>query len=127
LRFNKFKKFIKIFIKKLAIIKSVCIFVTQSNGNGTKFQNNTLKIKIMTTATIKIGQEVVTIKGDMTGRIGIITNIEGDRATVKWGKGYGTTKNKLNTMALTTIPYEIIPFSICKKTGKFTNPKYITK
>jgi hypothetical protein len=81
----------------------------------------------MTTAKIQIGQEVVTIKGDMTGRVGTVLNIEGDRATVKWESSYYTTKNKLDTMALTSIPYEIIPFSICKKTGRFTNPKYIKK
>jgi len=81
----------------------------------------------MTTVKIEIGKEVVTIKGDKTGRTGIVLNIDGDKATVKWESSYYTTKNKLDTMALTIIPYEIIPFSICKKTGRFTNPKYIKK
>jgi hypothetical protein len=51
LRFNKFKKFIKIFIKKLAIIKKGCIFVSQLIYNTTK------KLQIMKTlATEKINE-----------------------------------------------------------------------
>jgi hypothetical protein len=56
LRFNKFKKFIKIFIKKLAIIKKGCIFVSQLIYNTTK------KLQIMTTSEIKREPEIVTIE-----------------------------------------------------------------
>ena len=79
----------------------------------------------MTTTEFKIGSKVVQSKGDTQGRIGIILEILDDRAKVKWESGYLTTKIKLSSLSDSSIPYTVTPWSLCKKTGRQTNAKYI--
>ena len=78
----------------------------------------------MTTANFQIGQEVVRSKGDyVVGRIGNVVAIDLDknRAQVYWN-GI-TTWVSFTSIALTSIPYEIIaPYKKDKYT--WTNPKY---
>ena len=80
------------------------------------------------TTIFKIGQEVVRTKGDyVVGRVGIIIDIENNRAQVKWD-GNGTSKVALNSIELTSIPYEIKPATETKDIRghyKFTYPKYV--
>ena len=80
------------------------------------------------TNTFKIGQEVVRAKGDyVVGRTGFILSIENNRAQVKWN-GCGVSKVALNSIELSSIPYEIKPATETKdRFGyyKFTHPKYI--
>lgn len=57
----------------------------------------------------EIGQDVIRIKGDyVVGRTGLIVNIVGERAQVQW-KGETTTWVTFSSIALTSIPYKIIP------------------
>ena len=74
---------------------------------------------------MKIGTKVVQCKGDTQGRTGVILSIEADRAQVKWEAGYLTTKIKLSSLADASIPYKVKPWSLCKRTGRQTNAKYI--
>ena len=80
------------------------------------------------TTTFNIGQEVVRTKGDyVVGRTGFILAIENNRAQVKW-HGCAISKVALNSIELTSIPYEIKPATENKdRFGyyKFTNPKYV--
>jgi hypothetical protein len=80
------------------------------------------------TTTFNIGQEVVRTKGDyVVGRTGFIIAVENNRAQVKWD-GFGTSKVALNSIELTSIPYEIKPATETKdRFGyyKFTHPKYV--
>jgi len=80
------------------------------------------------TTKFNIGQEVVRTKGDyVVGRVGIIIAIENNRVQVKWD-GNGTSKVSLNSIELTSIPYEIKPATEKKdRFGHyvFTNPKYV--
>lgn len=82
----------------------------------------------MTNNSLTIGQQVVRSKGDyVVGRIGIIISIENNRALVKWD-GYGNSKVSLNSIELTSIPYEIKPSIETKdRFGylKLQHPKYI--
>lgn len=78
-------------------------------------------------AKFTIGDEVVRSKGDyVVGRVGVITEIDEVKGRVKgtWG-----TWVKEDCMELTSIPYEIIPFTEGKVNGRyrFSNPKYIRK
>jgi len=74
----------------------------------------------MTKQKFEIGQEVVRTKGDyVVGRIGIIINIEGERAQVTWGKGNGNSKVAFASLELTSIPYLIIAHT------STSNPKYV--
>ena len=79
----------------------------------------------MTTTELTIGTKVVQCKGDNQGRTGVILEIIEDKAKVKWEAGYLTTKIKLSSLADSSIPYEIKPWSLCKRTGRQTNAKYI--
>ena len=72
----------------------------------------------------KTGNEVVQSKGDVQGRVGVILEIIGDRAKVKWEAGYLTTKIKLASLSDASIPYTVTPWSLCKKTGRQTSAKY---
>jgi hypothetical protein len=75
--------------------------------------------EIMTTGT-----KVVQSKGDIQGRVGVILEIIGDRAKVKWEGGYLTTKIKLTSLSDAAIPYTVTPWSLCKQTGRQTYAKY---
>lgn len=70
---------------------------------------------------IEIGNEVVRCKGDyVVGRIGIVVDIDTvkNRAQVQW---YNESKTwvKLEVIAPTSIPYEILPARpTCQRTGR---------
>lgn len=69
----------------------------------------------------KVGDEVVRTKGDyVVGRRGVITDTKDSRAQVAW---YGETKTwvSFTAIALTSIPYKIIPSDPNKKRSY---PKY---
>ena len=76
---------------------------------------------------IKIGSEVVMTKGDSIGKTGIVIEIENNRAKVEWVHCL-TTKVSIESLALTSIPFEIIPFKEWKDhKGQYRNskPKYV--
>ena len=79
----------------------------------------------MIIANLTIGTKVVQSKGDTQGRTGVVLEIMGDRAKVEWESGYLTTKIKISSLADSSIPYKVTPWSLCKKTGRQTNAKYI--
>ena len=82
----------------------------------------------MTNNSLKIGQQVVRSKGDyVVGRIGVIISIENNRALVKWDNN-GQSKVSLDSIELTSIPYQIIPsIEIKDRFGylKLKHPKYV--
>ena len=78
----------------------------------------------MTSATL--GQRVVRSKGDyVVGRVGEILEIdtEKQRARVGWDQA-DRSWVAFKSLELESVPYEILPGSYNKKTGRFANPKY---
>ena len=82
--------------------------------------------------TLKIGDEVVRTKGDyVVGRTGLVVAIDElkNRAQVSW---YSELKTwvSFSSLALTSIPYKIIPEGEMRKDRagfiRYTPPKYVT-